>query len=80
LFVGSLNYLLKRNAERGTASGLLYSSSFMANGVGPYLGGVVSQNWGYAAVMFMAAILTSTGILAARGLAGKEKPAGRVTR
>lgn len=73
LYMGAFNYLLIHNAERGTASGLLYSSSFLANGLGPYLGGSISQIWGYSAVMYLGAALTSIGLIASKGLSSRGK-------
>jgi len=67
LFVGALTFLLRRNVERGTAVGLLYSTNHLAGGLGPLLGGAVSQLWGFGAVMFCAAGLTFGGLLVSRG-------------
>ncbi len=68
LLVGSLTLLLGRNVERGTAVGLLYSVDHLAWGLGPLLGGVVSQLWGFETLMFVAAALAFMGLLASRGL------------
>ena len=67
LFVGALTLLLRRNVERGTAVGLLYSTNHLGGGLGPLLGGAVSQLWGFGAVMFCAVGLTFGGLLASRG-------------
>jgi len=68
LLVGSLTLLLGRNVERGTAVGLLYSTDHLAWGLGPLLGGVISQIWGFETLMFVAAALTFVGLLASRGV------------
>lgn len=67
LYIGALSFLLSNNLERGTAVGLLYSASQLGNSVGPFIGGAVSQLWGFGAVMYCAAGLTSAGLLASRG-------------
>lgn len=67
LYIGALSFLLRNNLERGTAIGLLYSASQLGNSVGPFIGGAVSQLWGFGAVMYCAAGLTSAGLLASRG-------------
>jgi predicted MFS family arabinose efflux permease len=64
LFVGGLNMLLRDNDERGTVTGLMYSTAFLANAVGPFLGGLVAQTWSYEGVMFTAAGLVLSGFAA----------------
>jgi MFS family permease len=76
LFVGALNYLLAKNVERGTAVGMLYSSMSLAGGIGPFLGGAISQVWGFPALMFASSGISFAGLLASRGLgseAGKRQ-------
>jgi MFS family permease len=68
LLVGALNYLLWKNVERGTAVGLLYSTHSLAGGIGPLLGGVTSQAWGFPALMYVSSGLSFVSLLAARGL------------
>ncbi|MBI4285613.1 MAG: MFS transporter [Chloroflexi bacterium] len=78
LFMGGLSYLLRRNTERGTVSGLLYSTIYLSGGVGPFVGGAISQAWGFNAVMFTGAGLASLGLLAFRGAdKAKSLQAGR---
>ncbi|HEY49680.1 MAG TPA: MFS transporter [Dehalococcoidia bacterium] len=67
LYIGALNFLLRKNVERGTAVGLLYSANHLGNSIGPFLGGAISQLWGFGAVMYCAAGLSSAGLLASRG-------------
>ena len=50
LFVGALSFLLRRNVERGTAAGLRYSTTYLSAGLGPFLGGALSQLWGFDTV------------------------------
>jgi MFS family permease len=68
LFIGALNYLLKRHQERGTVAGLMNSTMSFAGSIGPFLGGFISQGLGYAAVMYAAAGLSLMGLITARGL------------
>ena len=71
LFVGALNYLLAKNVERGTAVGLLYSTSSLAGGIGPFLGGAISEVWGFPTLMFASSGISFVGLLASRGLGSK---------
>jgi MFS family permease len=73
LFVGALNYLLSRHRERGTMAGLLNSTMSLSGSVGPFLGGAVSQAWGYDAVMYAGAALSFMGLLASRGIDASKK-------
>jgi MFS family permease len=74
LFIGALNYLLRRHQERGTVAGLLNSSMSLAGSIGPFLGGAVSQATGsYGAVMYAAAALSFLGLLASRGINTNEE-------
>jgi len=68
LFVGAVTYLLVRNTERGTAVGLLYSTDQLAGGLGPLLGGALSQLWGFRSVMYFGIGLTATSFVAYRGV------------
>jgi MFS family permease len=68
LFIGALNYLLRRHRERGTVAGLLNSSMSLSGSIGPFLGGALSQAWGYGAVMYASAALSFLGLLASRGI------------
>lgn len=68
LFVGALSYLLRKNVERGTASGLLYSTMYLSAGIGPFLGGPISQVWEFRTVMYVASALTFVGFWYSRGL------------
>jgi MFS family permease len=73
LFIGALNYLLARNIERGTASGMLYSSMYLAGGIGPFIGGGVSQVWGFSTLMFVSMGLSFVSLLASLGLGKKRE-------
>jgi len=71
LFVGALNYLLAKNVERGTAVGMLYSTMSLAGGIGPFLGGAISEVWGFSTLMFASSGISFVGLLASRGLGSK---------
>jgi MFS family permease len=71
LFVGALNFLLAKNVERGTAVGMLYSSMSLSGGIGPFLGGAISQVWGFPTLMFASSGISFVGLLASRGLGSK---------
>lgn len=68
MFVGALSYLLRHHPEYGTTAGLMNSANAVSGVLGPFLGGAVSQAWGYATLMYVGAGTTLLGLLAARGL------------
>jgi MFS family permease len=68
MFVGALVYLLRRHPEYGTTSGLMNSVNAVSGVFGPFLGGAVSEAWGYPAVMYVGAGITLLGFLTSRGL------------
>jgi len=72
LFLGALNHLLGRNVEHGTAVGMLYATTSFSGALGPFLGGSISQVWGFPAVMYVSSALSFAGLLASRGLATKK--------
>ncbi len=76
LFIGALNYLLKRHRERGTVAGLLNSSMSLSGSIGPFFGGAVSQAWGYDAVMYTGAVLSLLGLWASKGINSIKEMAG----
>ncbi len=76
VFIGALSYLLRKSNERGTASGLLYSTIYLSAGLGPFLGGAVAQIWGFVTLMYVGSGLSFLGFLSSRGLkTGKETEA-----
>jgi len=62
LYVGALLLLLKKNEERATSVGFLFSVISLTGAVGPFLGGLVAQFWGYAVLMYIAAGLCAVGL------------------
>jgi MFS family permease len=65
LYVGALLIILRGGKERGTAGGIFQSTLNLCNAVGPLIGGLIAQGWGYRGVMFFAAALCLGGILVA---------------
>jgi len=65
LYVGALLLLLKKNEERATSVGFLFSVISLTAAVGPFLGGLVAQFWGYPALMYIAAGLSLAGLAVA---------------
>jgi len=57
LYVGVLKYIMERNVERATSTGLLNSTLSIASITGAFLGGAVAFAWGYHAVMYVAAMM-----------------------
>ncbi len=62
LYVGALLLLLRNNEERATATGILFSTISMSGAIGPFLGGLVAQLWGYQPLMFLSAALSLSGL------------------
>jgi MFS family permease len=54
LYVGSVNYVMRRNIERGTSAGLLQSTISVSAIMGSLIGGMVSFTYGYHGSMLMA--------------------------
>lgn len=62
LYVGSLKFVMERNVERATSTGLLQSSISLGHIAGPVLGGVVAQAWGYGSTLWLAFLLSLIAI------------------
>ncbi len=63
LYVGSLLVVLRSGEEKGTASGVFFSAINLSGAVGPLVGGLISQLFGYRSVMLFAAAITLAGLL-----------------
>jgi MFS family permease len=68
MFVGALSYLLRHHPEYGTTAGLMNSANAVSGVFGPFLGGAVSEAWGYATLMYVGAGTTLLGLFFTRGL------------
>jgi len=63
LYVGDLLYLTENNTEKATSVGILNSILGICIGIGPLIGGILSETWGFESVMYAASILALTGYL-----------------
>jgi len=73
MFVGALVYLLRQHREYGTVSGLMNSANALSGSLGPFLGGAVSQAWGYVTLMHVGAGISLCAFLSALGLQGRKE-------
>lgn len=64
LQVGNLLYLTKRNEEKSTSIGILNSISGICLGIGPFIGGFISDAFGFSGVIYLGAGLAFAGYLA----------------
>jgi MFS family permease len=62
LYVGALLIVLRAGKEKGTAGGIFQSTLNLCNAIGPLLGGLIAQGWGYRGVMLFAAALCVGGM------------------
>ncbi|MDA8212958.1 MAG: MFS transporter [Clostridia bacterium] len=65
LYVGALLLILQAGEDRGTASGIFQAVLNFCATVGPFLGGLIAQGWGYRGVFFFAAALGVAGMAVA---------------
>ncbi len=81
IYIGALMLLFKQNEERATSVGVLLSAGSLSQAVGPFLGGIVAQYWGYPPLMYIATLFcfAGTGIAAMPSRQPERKPAA-VTR
>lgn len=63
LQVGALQEILTNNAERSSAVGLLNSIGNLNAVIGPFLAGLIAQNWGYVGVMWFGAAISFIGLV-----------------
>lgn len=68
LYVGSLIYLLRKNVERATSTGLLGSTMSLSAVFGPLFGGLIAQFFGLREVMYFAFALTIASVILSRHL------------
>jgi len=62
LYVGCLLLLMRSGEEHGTSAGLLFSTISFCSGIGPFLGGFLSQIMGFKAVMLFATVISFAGL------------------
>ncbi len=63
LYIGSLKFVAESGIERGTSVGLLNFTLSLSTVVGPIIGGVISQIWGYRYTMLFALVMAIAGFL-----------------
>ncbi|MEE9490350.1 MAG: MFS transporter [Thermoplasmata archaeon] len=62
MYVGSLRFLMEKNIERATSTGMLQSVMSISAIIGPFFGGLISMAFGYHATMYAATIMTLIAI------------------
>lgn len=65
LYVGALLIVLRGGEEKGTAGGIFQSTLNLCSAVGPLLGGLIAQGWGYRGVMVFAVALSVASLFVA---------------
>ncbi len=63
LYLGTLNYLTKKNIEKTTAVGILHSIQGFCLALGPILGGFSAEFFGYRATLILASIISFSAFL-----------------
>ena len=76
LYVGSLLYLMRRNVEKATCTGMLDSVISLAAVAGALIGGIISELFDFRATMYVAAALAATGFCLFRIGVGKASMSG----
>jgi MFS family permease len=73
LYVGSLIYLMQRNVEKATCTGMLSSVINLAVVSGALIGGIISEVFDLKTTMYVAAALAAAGFCLFRTGVGKAK-------
>lgn len=63
LYVGSLKFVMERNIEKATSTGILNSTLHISAIIGAFVGGVVAFNLGRVANIYFAALLSSLALV-----------------
>ncbi len=63
VIVGGLGHLTKRNEEKAASVGLMNSLTGICLGLGPILGGAVSESFGFKGVIYFGTLLAISGLL-----------------
>lgn len=63
LYIGSINYIMRRNVERGTSAGLLQSTISISAIAGSIVGGAVSYAFGYHGSMILAVVMALVALV-----------------
>ncbi len=62
LYVGSIIYLVSKNIEKATSTGILNSVINLSSTIGPMFGGIISSLYSFRHVMWFAAALTAIAL------------------
>ncbi len=63
LYVGSIKFIMARNAERATATGILNSVTNMSSIGGALIGGAIAGVFGYRSTMYLAALMSLAALV-----------------
>jgi MFS family permease len=63
LFVGSLKFVMERNIEKATSTGILNSTLNISGILGAFIGGVVAFNFGRVANIYLAATMSMIALI-----------------
>lgn len=66
LYVGDLTYLINRNEEKALSIGLLHAIIGICIGLGPIIGGLISELYGFTGVMRIASLMALIGYVTVR--------------
>ena len=76
LYVGSLLYLMRRNVEKATCTGMLTSVISLAAVAGALIGGIISELFDFRTTMYTAAALAAIGFCLFRTGVGRASMSG----
>ncbi len=62
LYVGSLRYVMDRNAEKATATGILSSTMSISGILGPVLGGLAATAFGFKGTIMIATVMAAASL------------------
>jgi MFS family permease len=63
LYVGCLKFVMERNNEKATSTGILNSTMHISGIIGAFMGGIIAFNLGRVANIYTAAIMSSIGLV-----------------
>ncbi len=63
LYVGCLKFVMERNIEKATSTGILNSSMHISRIIGAFMGGIIAFNFGRLANIYTAALMSSIGLI-----------------
>ncbi len=63
LYVGSLKYVMERNVEQATSTGMLQSAISISATVGPFVGGALAGAFGLVSTIYAAAVMAALALV-----------------